>query len=104
MENPAGKNPETNAEEKEKIRLTAGGIILNADGDILLVRIKSGDWLFPKGGIEDGEDPLTAAKREIQEETGIEDKDLEHDEDFKGVYERPNLEEGGIPQRISMFH
>lgn len=28
-------------------------------------------WSFPKGGVEGGEQPLTAALREFQEETGI---------------------------------
>jgi len=29
------------------------------------------DWSFPKGGIEKGETPKEAAKREIREETGL---------------------------------
>jgi bis(5'-nucleosidyl)-tetraphosphatase len=28
-------------------------------------------WDFPKGGVEDGESPLAAARREVAEETGI---------------------------------
>ncbi len=28
-------------------------------------------WQMPQGGIDEGEDPLTAAKRELYEETGI---------------------------------
>ena len=31
------------------------------------------NWDFPKGVVEPGEDPLDAAKREVAEETGIED-------------------------------
>ena len=31
------------------------------------------NWDFPKGVVESGEDPLDAAKREVAEETGIED-------------------------------
>lgn len=30
-------------------------------------------WDFPKGHIEEGEDPYTTARRELQEETGIQD-------------------------------
>lgn len=31
----------------------------------------AGTWSIPKGEFEEGEDPLQAAKREMQEETGI---------------------------------
>jgi predicted NUDIX family NTP pyrophosphohydrolase len=30
-----------------------------------------GAWSIPKGGIEEGEDPLEAARREFEEETGF---------------------------------
>ena len=33
-------------------------------------------WDFPKGELEPGEDPLEAARREVQEETGIDDLDF----------------------------
>jgi bis(5'-nucleosidyl)-tetraphosphatase len=38
----------------------------------LLLRYSAGHWDFPKGNIEDGEDEVQAACREIREETGIE--------------------------------
>lgn len=39
----------------------------------LLLRHRSGGhWAFPKGRIEPGEEPEQAARRETQEETGIE--------------------------------
>lgn len=34
-------------------------------------RKTAGAWSVPKGGIEEGEDPLAAALREFQEETGL---------------------------------
>lgn len=99
------KNPEVDVENRERLRITAGGIVTNMNGDILLVQQKSGNWVFPKGGIdtESGEAPLVAAKREIQEETGIEDKDLERVEGFEAVYERPDTEKAQVVQRIQMF-
>ena len=50
------------------------GIILCRKGKVLLcARADQKDfhWQFPQGGIETGEDVLEAAKRELQEETGI---------------------------------
>ena len=39
--------------------------------EFLLLHYASGHWDFPKGNIEDGEDEVQAAYREIFEETGI---------------------------------
>jgi bis(5'-nucleosidyl)-tetraphosphatase len=39
--------------------------------EFLLLHYASGHWEFPKGNIEDGEDEVQAACREIFEETGI---------------------------------
>lgn len=57
---------------KEK---SAGAIIFRlVDGvpHYLLLHYPSGHWEFAKGHIEEGEKPEEAAKREIREETGIE--------------------------------
>ncbi len=52
--------------------LKAGGIILNKKNEVLLLyQIKHNDWTFPKGHIENGENPETAALREVNEETGL---------------------------------
>lgn len=49
----------------------AYGLIRN-EGDILFVRSKStGRYWLPGGGIDDGETPIEALKREIWEECGI---------------------------------
>ena len=52
---------------------SAGGIVLNARGEVAMVRNGPGLpwWGFPKGHIDEGEEHLEAAKREIAEETGI---------------------------------
>lgn len=57
-----------------KVTQKAGAIILsNIDKNkiALLYRGKQNDWSFPKGHIEDGEDPMCAMIREIKEETGL---------------------------------
>ena len=50
---------------------SAGGVVLNSSGRVLLVSQHGTSWSLPKGHIEDGEDTLAAAKREIYEEAGI---------------------------------
>lgn len=49
----------------------AGGVVFNVDGDVLLIRHRKGEWVFPKGHIEGDEDPLEAAMREVVEEAGV---------------------------------
>ncbi len=48
----------------------AGGIIENEKNELLFI-FRRGKWDLPKGKIEPGESPEIAAKREINEETGI---------------------------------
>jgi len=49
----------------------AGGVVFRADGAVLLLRHLEGTWVFPKGHIDPGEDALTAALREVEEEAGV---------------------------------
>lgn len=46
-------------------------IICLRSGKVLLVRKKGGKWNFPGGTIENGEQPMEAAARELQEETRL---------------------------------
>ena len=50
---------------------SAGGVVVNARGEVLVVSQHSDSWSLPKGYIEEGEEALAAAKREIAEESGI---------------------------------
>ena len=53
-------------------RLNVGLIIINDKGKLLLCKRKeTNNWQFPQGGIDEGETPLKAAKRELFEEVGI---------------------------------
>jgi 8-oxo-dGTP diphosphatase len=50
----------------------AGAVVTRKGGDVLLVhRPKYDDWSFPKGKLDPGEHAVTAAVREVAEETGL---------------------------------
>ena len=52
--------------------VSAGAVVLNDRGDILLIKDdRRGTWSFPGGIIEEGEGVLDGVKREVLEETGI---------------------------------
>jgi 8-oxo-dGTP pyrophosphatase MutT (NUDIX family) len=61
---------------------SAGGIVLNTKGEVLVVNQRGDSWSLPKGHIDAGEDALAAAKREIAEESGV--TDLEFVKDLGG--------------------
>lgn len=71
---------------------SAGGIVVNPEGRILVVSQHGTSWSLPKGHIEAGEDRLTAARREIHEESGI--TELEYVRDL-GSYQRYRLARTG---------
>ncbi len=77
----------------------AGGVVFNADGDVLLIRHQSGSWVFPKGHIESGEVPLETAVREIEEEAGVTARCDDADETFTTSYHNPR----GELRRITWF-
>ncbi len=58
---------------------SSGGIVIR-DGSsgikILLIKDPYGKWIWPKGKIDKGENPLEAAKREIGEEAGLKSIEL----------------------------
>ena len=52
--------------------LAAGAVVTRRGGDVLLVhRPKYDDWSFPKGKLDPGEHVVSAAVREVLEETGV---------------------------------
>lgn len=62
----------------QTFRAGVGAVIVNNDGLVLALERKDvpGAWQFPQGGLDGDEKPLEAVKREILEETGIEENDL----------------------------
>ena len=55
---------------------TAGGIILGSDNKVVVVSQHGNSWSLPKGKIEDNESEEEAARREIEEESGISELQL----------------------------
>ena len=60
---------------------TSGGIVFRLTADrkdieILLIQDSKGRWTIPKGHIEPGETAKVAARREIEEETGLRNFDV----------------------------
>jgi 8-oxo-dGTP pyrophosphatase MutT (NUDIX family) len=59
---------------KPREEVSAGGIVFRREGDrtlFLLIRDPYRHWGFPKGHLEQGEEPSQAALREVGEETGV---------------------------------
>ena len=85
--------------------ITAGGIILNEFNEVVVVNQNYDSWSLPKGHVEKNETILDAAKREIYEETGLQNisyiKDLGYYDRYRiGLDGRDDLTES---KRIYVF-
>jgi len=61
--------------------IAAGGLVLNEDGDLLMI-FRRGRWDLPKGKLDDGEQIEDCAVREVKEETGLRKLNVER---FLGI-------------------
>ena len=71
--------------QKLPFRIGVGIIVLNNKNQVFVVKRKDNpgnNWQMPQGGIDKGEDFISAMKRELMEETSIKNikilKELEH--------------------------
>jgi 8-oxo-dGTP diphosphatase len=60
----------------ERQRIAAYGVCLDDEGRLLLARAApwltlKGRWFLPGGGVDHGEHPIDALRREIEEESGL---------------------------------
>ena len=66
-------------------RLCAGIVLACSHGKVFAGQRLDSDfdaWQMPQGGIDDGEEPLAAARRELSEETGIAPELAEFEAEF----------------------
>jgi len=82
-----------------KKTLTAGGVVVNPSGEVLVVNQHGNSWSLPKGHVDPGEEVLAAAKREIFEESGIRELTLIKD---LGRYERYRIGLNGGEDRSEL--
>jgi ADP-ribose pyrophosphatase YjhB (NUDIX family) len=78
--------------------ISAGGVVINKYGEVLVVSQRGTSWSLPKVHLNEGESILKAAKREIEEESGI--KDLRLIKEL-GSYERPGINN---PLEVKTIH
>jgi putative (di)nucleoside polyphosphate hydrolase len=79
-----------------KYTKSAGGVVINNKGQVLVVSQHGTSWSLPKGHIDEGEERLTAAIREIYEESGVQQLSLVKE---LGEYERYRIgKDGGEDQ------
>ena len=75
-------------EQKLPLRAGVGIIVLNKQNKVFVGKRKDnpGDkWQMPQGGVDQGEDYITAMKRELLEETGI--KNIEIIKEIEKIYQ-----------------
>ena len=78
---------------------SAGGVIVNKEGRILVVSQKGDAWKLPGGHVKAGEKEIQAAQREIYEETGI--KNLKIIKEL-GSYKRSKMDCESIDNQEEM--
>ena len=74
------------------LRSVVGIVVLNKENKVFVAkRIDNPKnfWQMPQGGVDDGEDFLSAAFRELEEETSIKDVELIKEVDEMLTYELP---------------
>ena len=79
-------------EQKLPLRKGVGIIVLNKQNKIFVGKRKDnpGDkWQMPQGGVDEGEDYITAMKRELLEETSIQNIEIIKEIDKIYQYELP---------------
>ncbi len=88
-------------DQEPKYTQTAGGIVLNSDGEVLVVSQNGNSWSLPKGHVDEGEELIDAAIREIEEESGITHLDFIRQ---LGKYQRYKIGKDGGEDQTELKH
>tara|TARA_B110001452_G_scaffold67077_1_gene53897 strand:- start:309 stop:785 length:477 start_codon:yes stop_codon:yes gene_type:complete len=82
----------TNKDINLPLRLGVGIVVLNEDNKVFVAKRidnQKNFWQMPQGGVEEGEGYLSAAYRELEEETSIKNVDLVKELDGLISYDLP---------------
>ena len=63
--------------EHQFFKITQNIVLKNKDGKILILKHNTGNWLLPGGKINKGENSIEGLKRELKEETGADQFEIE---------------------------
>lgn len=77
--------------------------VINGQRQFLLIQHKAGHWAFPKGHPEKGETDLETARRELAEETGISDVEIDREHPFKEHYTFTKRDGTQVSKRVVYF-
>ncbi len=91
---------------KPHLRVGVVAVVRRDDGRLLAFERSepAGEWQLPQGGLQVGESPVEAAWRELAEETGLDERQVELVEEYDGwtVYLWPRPMRGG--ERLGQAH
>lgn len=68
--------------DSQLFKITQNIVLKNKDGKILILKHKTGNWLLPGGKINKGESAVEGLTRELKEEIGTDQFEIEKIVDF----------------------
>lgn len=85
-----------------KREISAGGVVVFGNA-ILLLKKYNGDWVLPKGRVEENENIHHAAMREVHEESGVKAELIRYIGDIEYSYECGWVEREKVAKTVHWF-